>query len=408
MLQELLDRHLESPKNTTKMFELAKEYDRLEQGAAAVSFYIRTADLETKDKLLQYKCMILAGKCYDRQRGRDHTVKGIWQLAVALLPKRPEAHYFLAKLAEKNHDWRYCLIHSKLALDSVNDYDDIDVEFPGIKELEYMIALSEWSISGTEKGRIEFFNLLYRRQYDQEFNSFIENILTNKIGFPDAVQYQKDEDFYRLNYTFPGVEKIKTNYSKHFQDMFILALTAGKEEGTYLEIGAGDPFIHNNTALLEEKFDWKGLSVEWSAHLAYDFSKRRKNPVVNLDATTINFEELLIAHCFDQNIDFLQIDCDEASLSILKNIPFDTYKFKIITFEHDAYRLGDEIRAESRKILGEKGYQLLVSNVCFRPGFEYEDWWIHPDMVHPHFKNMISPQIKTFFWDYMIKPIKDI
>lgn len=404
MLQELLNRHLESPKSTKRIFDLAREYDRLEQGAAAVSFYIRAADIEKENKLLQYKCMILAGKCYDRQGNRDHTTRSMWQLAAATIPNRPEAHFFLAKLAEKTLDWRYCLIHSKIALELHKDDDDIDVGYPGKKELEYMIALSEWSISGTEKGRIEFFNLLYRRNYDHNFKEYIGDILNSKIGYPDAVQYNKEEDYGRLKFKFDGDNEIEKNYSKHFQDMFVLSVLNGKRNGTYLEIGSGDPFIHNNTALLES-FGWKGLSVEWSAHLAYDFSKRRKNPVVNLDATTINFDELLIAHCFEQTIDFLQIDCDEASLSILKNIPFDLYKFRIITFEHDGYRLGDDIKLESRKILMANGYKLLVSNVCFRPGSEYEDWWIHPNYVNNIHKDFMTTDEKTFFWDYMIKEI---
>ena len=34
------------------------------------------------------------------------------------------------------------------------------------------------------------------------------------------------------------------------QDMFVLTVLNGKTNGTYLEIGSGDPFIGSNTALL--------------------------------------------------------------------------------------------------------------------------------------------------------------
>ena len=48
--------------NPFKMFELAKEYDKLKQGAAAFGWYLRAADFcegETyEEKWLQYRCML--------------------------------------------------------------------------------------------------------------------------------------------------------------------------------------------------------------------------------------------------------------------------------------------------------------------------------------------------------------
>ena len=72
-LKTLLNEHVMDPKNTEKMYSLACEYDKLSQGAAAVSFYIRAADLEEKDTLLQYKCMIGASQCYARMGRRKYT-----------------------------------------------------------------------------------------------------------------------------------------------------------------------------------------------------------------------------------------------------------------------------------------------------------------------------------------------
>ena len=54
------------PKNAYKCYDLATEYDRLEQGAMGVSLYLKAADL-SNDKLLQYKSMIGLALIYYRQ-----------------------------------------------------------------------------------------------------------------------------------------------------------------------------------------------------------------------------------------------------------------------------------------------------------------------------------------------------
>ena len=57
MLQTALETHVMDPKNPHKCFALAQEYDYLEQGAMAVSLYLKAADL-SDDKNLQYDCMV--------------------------------------------------------------------------------------------------------------------------------------------------------------------------------------------------------------------------------------------------------------------------------------------------------------------------------------------------------------
>lgn len=57
MLQELLNDHIMDPKNPDKIFKLASEYDRLEQGAMAVSLYLKTADL-SDNTLLDRKSVV--------------------------------------------------------------------------------------------------------------------------------------------------------------------------------------------------------------------------------------------------------------------------------------------------------------------------------------------------------------
>jgi homoserine trans-succinylase len=109
----------------------------------------------------------------------------------------------------------------------------------------------------------------------------------------------------------------------------------------------------------------------------------RLNPVIAANATSIDYQELFSAFDLPSSIDYLQIDIDPAlqSLEALKLIPFEKYKFSVITFEHDRYRANRQIARESRKLLKGFGYKLIVKNVNSQKLKPFEDWWIHPELV---------------------------
>ena len=56
-----------------------------------------------------------------------------------------------------------------------------------------------------------------------------------------------------------GINGSKLQLHSHAQagqDLFVIALTGGKKNKSFLEIGAGDPFYGSNTRLLEKMFDY--------------------------------------------------------------------------------------------------------------------------------------------------------
>jgi hypothetical protein len=402
MLQELLNTHIMDPKNPVKVFALAREYDKLEQGAMAVSLYLKSADL-SEDKLLQYKCMIGIGHCYWRQGNRGFTVEGAFLDAAALLPERPEAHYFLAGLYAEKQQWKHSYLHTKHAL-MFDVNDDLDVGYKGRKAVAVQQAFAKWYITGTQEGKHALFDLKFKSVLDNELSIKVNNLL-DQIFYPDTIPYTvKDRN--RFKFDFPGFDTIQKNYSKHFQDLFVLSLLNGKQNGTYLEIGSGDPFIHNNTALLETEFDWKGISVDNQGALCYNFKEKRKNTIICADATEIGWLDLFDKHCMEPVIDYLQIDCDEVSIDILENIPFKQYGFRVITFEHDKYRLGDEIKNKAREILTQYGYIPLVNDVAFKEDCPYEDWYVHPGLVDIP-QDMLTDKPINFVWDYFMEPLTE-
>ena len=69
---------------------------------------------------------------------------------------------------------------------------------------------------------------------------------------------------------------------------------------------------------------------------------------------------------------------------MLKKIPFDKFRFAVITFEHDRYaEVDSNVRDEARKLLKSRGYHLVVANISPDDWRPYEDWWVHPSAIDP-------------------------
>ena len=182
-----------------------------------------------------------------------------------------------------------------------------------------------------------------------------------------------------LVFKFATSDSIKTSYSQIYQDLFVLAVLDGKKCGTYLEIGAGDPLIGNNTFLLESRYNWTGLSIDLDPKWSTAFAVGGRKNFLLADALSLDFNELLEAKKFGRRIDYLSLDIDpsEQTIQCLEHLPLTEYRFSIITFEHDAYRGSPDARDRSRRLLTNNGYRLVSGNLsaCYYQN-PYEDWYL--------------------------------
>lgn len=192
-----------------------------------------------------------------------------------------------------------------------------------------------------------------------------------------------------LRLPFAGSENIVHNFSQCYQDMFVLSATNGKRGGSYVEIGSNEPYYSSNTALLETVFEWTGVSIDIDPDEVARFSKTRRNRVTLGDATSVDYDALFEALQLGPDFDFLQVDCEPASVTLaaLTKIPLAKYRFAVITFEHDSYHhqgQGDvsaEVLALSRSYLKGHGYSLVADNISVDDMHPFEDWWVHPELV---------------------------
>ena len=190
------------------------------------------------------------------------------------------------------------------------------------------------------------------------------------------------KDHHRLRHQFSESERVRRNWSQSMQDMFVLSMLDGKRNGVYVEIGADQPRVISNTYLLENNFDWSGISFELDADKVAFFNTIRKNKCLCEDATLYDYKSIFEERNYPKQIDYLQLDIDpaEGTLRALKALPLDDYRFSVITYETDVYSSGADIQDEQIEILESHRYQLVAKNVKCE-GNPYEDWWVDPAIV---------------------------
>lgn len=261
------------------------------------------------------------------------------------------------------------------------------------------------SLLGDDGG--EWFLSYYHRIFVHINNPSKFNGMKNTTAvWHDPIPYTK-EKYDNLRYKFSGSEDLDHNYAQAYQDLFVLSMLDGKRGGCFLEIGGARPYFGNNTALLEESFNWTGVSIEYNQQFAQEYTEARKNTtMLCTDATAVDYDNILSSAYLDNVIDYLQLDIDppDKTYEVLLKIPFDKYKFKTITYEHDYYSDSSKsYRDKSREYLESKGYVLVVDNISPDENSPFEDWWVHPDFINPYIMDkmkMVDGKTK-YVEDYM-------
>lgn len=169
---------------------------------------------------------------------------------------------------------------------------------------------------------------------------------------------------------------------------FLSDILDNKNDCYYVELGSGHPLKGSVSLELENK-GWRGLSLEIDEKIAEKFNSVRKNKCVVSDATKFNYRKYFEDNNFPKQIDLLQVDIDAGytqmgkpvaspynSLHGLISIPLTTYRFSVITFEHECIIdfKNESIKQASREILYSLDYALVKK-------FPHEDWWVDPNVV---------------------------
>jgi len=161
MLDEFIYALSKDPFDPQLNFNVAVQYEKADQIASAVGFYLRTAEYgKDTHPTLVYASLLKLAKCFNDQNDRLHTVSNCILQAIAYLPYRPEAYFWMSRFHERQGNWQECYTFAKIGLHQqpLNDLP-VDCEFNSYC-LNFEKAVSGWWIGRAEESRLLFQQLL--------------------------------------------------------------------------------------------------------------------------------------------------------------------------------------------------------------------------------------------------------
>ena len=171
-------------------FAVAVEYEKLNQTASAVSFYLRTVEYSDRaNDLIVYASLLKMAYCFNDQSDRLNTVSNCLLQAIAYLPSRPEAYFLLSQFHERLSQWQECYTYAQIGL----QYDDgrgfsnsldgdyfpalpVDIGYYGRYCLEFEKAISAYWI-GRKMESVELLNKLNNMDIAPEYKATVKHNL---------------------------------------------------------------------------------------------------------------------------------------------------------------------------------------------------------------------------------------
>jgi beta-1,4-mannosyl-glycoprotein beta-1,4-N-acetylglucosaminyltransferase len=181
--QQLLIEYINDPHNPLTNFNLGYDYERLGQTAAAVSFYLRSAE-KTDDTFLQYECFLRLARCFELQKNRNYTVTGLFHRAITIEPTRPEAYFFLAKHHLDTGDHQSAFLYSTIGMSLYKPNDNqfvTKVNFVDINELLYVRAISGWYVGFYNQSKKLLLELQQGSKLSETYQKDIEKFLQDVV-----------------------------------------------------------------------------------------------------------------------------------------------------------------------------------------------------------------------------------
>lgn len=213
-LLESLDKavleYTQEPENAELNYQVGLLYEELGQWAAAISFYLRTAE-RTNIKELAYECLIKIGLMFDRPKNRGNSVRGMYKKAVLVCPERPEAYFLLARYYERETDYVSAYTWACLG----EKFSDMEspplrswVEYPGKYGIKFEKAVAGWWWGQEKESRLLFRELaeeFHEKMDEAHTNSVYVNIANLGIGREEVTHKKyKSEMWSKLRYQFSG------------------------------------------------------------------------------------------------------------------------------------------------------------------------------------------------------------
>jgi len=154
-LKKYLNVYVNDPLDPYINAMLGEEYELIGQGAAALSYFLRAAELlHDKDPEMTYCCLLKTWKQIHNTTRREQWELGQLQTAVAYLPQRPEAYLHLSLHHSKKEEWKDSYMYACLGLLYQNKSPlYYDILYPGDYMLLFQKAFTSWYIGQRKESK---------------------------------------------------------------------------------------------------------------------------------------------------------------------------------------------------------------------------------------------------------------
>lgn len=170
------------PFNPQLNFDVALEYERLNQTASAVSFFLRTAEYgEPKEeyKDIVYISLIKIAKCLEDQMDRGKSVSNALLQAIAFYDNRPEAYFLLSQYYERKQEWQECYTLSVIGEGwAWEEPLSVDVGYPGKYGFKFEKAVASWWIGRKDESLKLFLELDAMEDLDERYRASVTDNLS--------------------------------------------------------------------------------------------------------------------------------------------------------------------------------------------------------------------------------------
>lgn len=192
--------------------------------------------------------------------------------------------------------------------------------------------------------------------------------------------------------------RFKKSYAQSGEDMILHTIFANVKKGTYVDVGACDPYFQSNTQFFYGR-GWSGINIDANENSINKLNKKRKrdknilalihniekelefyfyeNPAYNgciyqenipsrlmyikkLKSTTLN---ALLANENLKKINFLSIDVEGNDRNVLSSLDLKNIRPQVIVVESFTTEIVNELNSDITGFLASYGYKFLCKTV---------------------------------------------
>lgn len=391
-------------------FFLAEAYFDEGQWTSAASFYQKVTDmcksitqaggsLSDDEAEMEYSSYLLYSVCLKNLRNREMGEETFCNYAISVDPARPEGYVRMCEVYDSRRlEKRY---HAGFEFESINWF-----RLLGYASAGEMTAAGNGDIGAAYRVHLsEYEDMRKLTAYKCIAQYMLEDYKTARLtyigiersgGVPAYLQKELDDLYmkytsplrtnaYRMNrqlhfkYPFWMFESIRKNASYNMADMFILSITNGRMDGSYVDAYPAFGADGSNVRMLSgDDWRWKGVSISTRKSIRKEMSSAGMR-VIDVAPDDLDINIVISATAKNGHLDYLGIGDASLSLDILKRVKFGSIGIGIITAPHMAD--DKESEAKIRDILLSNGFYIVARNMETATAGVVEDWAANTDLI---------------------------